>query len=298
MEFHELSNIFPMMSDAEFAALVEDIREHGLREAIWTHDGKIIDGRNRFKACEQLGIKPAFRKWDGKGSLISFVVSLNLHRRHLNESQRAMVAAKIANMGVGGDSANRSIDLFAQSTAAEMLNVSVPSVKRAKKVQESGDEKLIADVESGKVAVSAAAQHVAAVTRYPELRNISREKDLFTIVKNLDAMAEDARTEARSALLRHDQSVLAVLAEKPPMPKLAPKKKMTPADKWRESLAQMSRFFSSVDRIGGAAALTERWTERERRAFFNELCGFRAAADRHINQLTEAQNELGQKAAT
>ena len=74
------------LSAKQERALVADIQEHGLREAIWIHGGKIIDGRNRFKACERLGIKPAFRKWNGKGSLVSFVVSLNLHRRHLNEA--------------------------------------------------------------------------------------------------------------------------------------------------------------------------------------------------------------------
>ncbi len=49
-----------------------------------------------------------------------------------------------------------------------MLNVSRRSIQRAQKVQESGDVKLVAAVESGKVTVSAAALHVAAVTRYPD----------------------------------------------------------------------------------------------------------------------------------
>jgi hypothetical protein len=111
-------------------------------------------------------ITPAFRKWDGKGSLVSFVVSLNLHRRHLNESQRAMVAAKIASLSKGANQ-HRSNDLSSQDSAAVLMSVSPKSVQRAKKVQESGDASLIADVESGKVAVSAAAQHVAAVQRYP-----------------------------------------------------------------------------------------------------------------------------------
>ncbi len=92
-----------------------------------------------------------------------------------------MVADKLTNLK-HGQRADRSIDLSTtQSQAAEMLNVSVPSVKRARKVKESGDKKLIAAVESGEVTVSAAAQHVAAVTRYPELRNISREK---VVIKN------------------------------------------------------------------------------------------------------------------
>jgi hypothetical protein len=93
------------------------------------------------------GINPIFREWDGSGSLVSFVVSLNLHRRHLNESQRAMVAAKIANIPQGKHDV--PIGTSSQPEAAEMLNVSVRSVKRAKKVQESGDASLIADVEAG-----------------------------------------------------------------------------------------------------------------------------------------------------
>jgi hypothetical protein len=133
-----------------------------------------------FNACEKLGINPTYRKWNGKGSLVSFVVSLNLHRRQLNESQRAMVAAKISNLNNGQHAA--SIDAaIAQPQAAEMLNVSRPSVQRATTVVKSGDKKLIAAVESGEVTVSAATQHVAAVTRYPELRNISREK---VVIKN------------------------------------------------------------------------------------------------------------------
>jgi hypothetical protein len=72
-----------------------------------------------------------------------------------------MVAAKISNLNNGQHAT--SIDVaVAQPQAAGMLNVSVNSVKRAKKVQESGDASLIADVEAGKVTVSAGAQHVSS----------------------------------------------------------------------------------------------------------------------------------------
>ena len=130
-----------------------------------------------FKACEKLSINPTHRKWDSKGSLVSFVVSLNLHRRHLSASQRAFIAEELTTL----DSAGRPSLIAAQaaitqSQAAEMLNVSRDSVQRARKVKESGDKKLIAAVESGETTVSAATQHVNAVSRYAELRNISREK--------------------------------------------------------------------------------------------------------------------------
>ena len=82
----------------EFSALVEDIRANGQRQPIYIHDGKIVDGRNRYRACQQLGIEPDTRAWDGVGSLVAFVVSLNLQRRHLTSSQKAVVAMDVLPM--------------------------------------------------------------------------------------------------------------------------------------------------------------------------------------------------------
>jgi hypothetical protein len=94
-EVHEVARIFPPMSDPEFNDLKSDIAKNGLREPLWMYQGKVIDGRNRLSACTELGITPATREWNGEGTLLDFVVSLNLHRRHLNETQRAMVAARL-----------------------------------------------------------------------------------------------------------------------------------------------------------------------------------------------------------
>ncbi|MGH2480624.1 MAG: ParB N-terminal domain-containing protein, partial [Ktedonobacteraceae bacterium] len=79
----------------EFTLLVADIQQRGLLEPLWTYQGKIIDGVHRYRACQQLGIEPVYREWDGAGSLLSFVVSRNLHRRHLSSTQRALVALAI-----------------------------------------------------------------------------------------------------------------------------------------------------------------------------------------------------------
>ena len=92
-----------------------------------------------------------------------------------------MVAAKLATMQSGARTDLAQICTTSKQEAADLLNVSKRSVQHAQKVKESGDAKLIVAVESGEVTVSAATQHVAAVTRYPELRNISREK---VVIKN------------------------------------------------------------------------------------------------------------------
>lgn len=166
MDFHEAANLFPLMEGQAFADLVSDIKEHGLREDIWTHEGKIIDGRNRYRACKEAHRQPRFRAWNGEGSIIKFVLSLNLHRRHLDESQRAVVSAKIANLEASERKSDRkvsdrSIDLaqpaVSQEEAAAMLNVSVPSLKRAKRVLVHGVPELVRAVEQGEVAVATAA---------------------------------------------------------------------------------------------------------------------------------------------
>lgn len=92
--FHPVADIFPMMSKEEFNKLCADIESHGLIEPIWLHEGRIIDGRNRYRACVQVEVEPRFREWDGKGSLTAFVISLNVHRRHMDKSQLACVAVR------------------------------------------------------------------------------------------------------------------------------------------------------------------------------------------------------------
>jgi hypothetical protein len=94
MKFHAVADIFPMMSPAEFRELKEDIAKNGLLEPIWTYKNQIIDGRNRYLACKEIGVDPVYIEWRSVNgtSLIDFVLSLNLKRRHLNASQKAMVA--------------------------------------------------------------------------------------------------------------------------------------------------------------------------------------------------------------
>ena len=100
VDFHPLANIFPLIEGKEYAELVEDIRQHGLHEPIVLFEDAILDGRNRYRACLDAGETPEFLEYDGDDP-IGYVISLNLRRRHLNESQRSMVAAKLATLRVG-----------------------------------------------------------------------------------------------------------------------------------------------------------------------------------------------------
>jgi ParB-like chromosome segregation protein Spo0J len=153
--FHPLTELFPLIEGEEFNALVEDIRQHGLHEPIVVMDDKILDGRNRYRACIAADIDPIFVPYRGDDP-VAYAVSLNLKRRHLNESQRAMVAARLATLK-RGDNQHSPIGETSQAKVAELLNVGKRSVERAADVHEHGAPELIQAVERGTVSVSAAA---------------------------------------------------------------------------------------------------------------------------------------------
>jgi len=154
-EFHPIANIFPLMTDEEFKAFKEDIRTKTQQEPIILYQGKILDGRNRYNACKALYLAPITEEYKGSDPL-GYVLSANLHRRHLKESRRATVAASLVTTKLGDNQhikkEGRPIDL---GTAAKMLNVSEKSVKRAKNVLENGVPALVEAVKQGKLRVSA-----------------------------------------------------------------------------------------------------------------------------------------------
>jgi len=96
IQAHEYADIFPMMDGTDFDNLKKDLTDNGFDKTrpIILHEGKILDGRNRFKACNEVNIKPSFEKFEGEDSL-GFVISTNLNRRHLTNSQRATIAVEI-----------------------------------------------------------------------------------------------------------------------------------------------------------------------------------------------------------
>jgi hypothetical protein len=161
-EFHPFADAFPMMTSQEHAELVADIKANGQREAITRYHGKLLDGRNRDKACRELGIKPNYTDFGlDDDAALTFVISKNLVRRHLTTSQRAMIAAALSTLRHGQRKSDTSNDV-SQVDAAKLLHVSLPTTQRARKVIEKGSPELAAAVRAGDVSVSAAVAQIAS----------------------------------------------------------------------------------------------------------------------------------------
>ena len=88
---HPLADLMPAMSEQEYAELRGDIEENGLLAPITLFDGKVLDGRHRARVCDELGIEPKTHNYVGDEPA-RFVLSMNVHRRHLTTTQRALIA--------------------------------------------------------------------------------------------------------------------------------------------------------------------------------------------------------------
>ena len=166
LEAHPAANAFPLMDEDRIRELAEDIKKHGQHVPVALQktsngDTLVLDGRNRMRACELAGIAPQYKYIDPNEDAVAFIVSMNARRRHQNESQRALSAARLVTVFGRGRHASKgigSIEPIPRARAAKMLNVSLNSVKRALAILD--DPILVAAVESGAVRVSDAAEIV------------------------------------------------------------------------------------------------------------------------------------------
>lgn len=180
---HPFATLFPEMEPEEYQKFLQDIRENGQNEpaVILEEDGKryVLDGRHRAKALREIGIPLKAKLFSGKSPL-DFVVSSNVHRRHLTASQKAMVAAKILNdprygireaaeerkregqlrgahtkSSASPDTEDSRPEVRATQQAAALVGASGPSTERAQYVMKYGTQEDVQDVLDGKATVTA-----------------------------------------------------------------------------------------------------------------------------------------------
>ena len=197
---HPVASLFPMIGDEELQALADDIKANGQREPIivayldeaMLDEPVVIDGRNRFAACELAGVEPEFKYVMSLNDrelspqvIADWIISHNLHRRHLTASQRAIVgqgyleylreeAKRRQDKGRANSHASRRGELvgtnLSQPTsddystrsvaqAAKIAGVGVGSIKSADYVVKN-DPELAQQVRDGDIAVSAAAKRI------------------------------------------------------------------------------------------------------------------------------------------
>ncbi len=238
-ELHPLCVFFPRLDGEEFAALVDDVRRNGLRQPIVLHGGMILDGGNRYRACLKAGVEPKFIEHDGS-SVVQFVLSANLHRRHLTPGQRTAIVASAQDWATaqtrGGDrksdqTATLPFDSVADRAAAS--GASDRTQRMADKVVKA-DRELGVKVAHGEISLPRALEQVEG----PKSTRTTTEDRLRQQIAELEEEVAELRQENDE--LR--QQAAETLADN----------------------TSMSRVFDANDQVSAAIAEARRFREMNR----------------------------------
>jgi hypothetical protein len=163
--YHPFSEVYPLLEGPAYDDFANDIAANGLAVAILLYQGKIIDGRNRDKACAEAGVEPRYEEatCTTDEEAIKLVLSLNSHRRHLSDDQLKFAAARLANLKHGQNAGQSEIskeiseqtNVIPMSRAAELMKQPVAEVKKARAVQEHAPE-LEKEVSEGRMTLGEA----------------------------------------------------------------------------------------------------------------------------------------------
>ena len=161
-----------------FAHLCESIRKNGLRHPIVTHEGMILDGRNRHKACLQVGVEPRFKPLPNGEDPLEYAIEENITTDgQYTVGQRALIAARMVTTRFGDNQHTKddasSFSISAEK-AASLLDISVSSVKRGLFILKYADDEMLASIESGDLAITKA-ETVIREARVATIRAIERE---------------------------------------------------------------------------------------------------------------------------
>ena len=161
IELHPLCTYFPRMSEAEFISLKDNLEENGQIHPIYTLDGMILDGGNRYRALCELGIVPEIIEYTGVNPA-QFILSTNLHRRHLTQGQSAaIVSASQSWINAQADSQLSSTAQLDTATArAKQSGVGHRTQQLADKLVKEAPAELVKEVLDGKKSLNKAIKEI------------------------------------------------------------------------------------------------------------------------------------------
>jgi hypothetical protein len=263
MERHPLSAAFPDMDHEEFEELLSSIKAHGQREPITIFEGQVLDGWHRYRACQELDIGPMTTEFDGDDP-VAFVIDLNLQRRHLSPSQKALAVVSCnawRSVGApiipprGGIKSHRNDNSTSAKDMAKRAGVGTRTVERAKEVVTKGDKETVEKVKKGALTLSEALKALDKADpsnappkpvepRLPAAISIEKYQELFKQHEALKALYQEQQDNAEE--LAKEVEILEALRDNEHYPKLramqATIDNLTRSrDKWQAECAEMKK---------------------------------------------------------
>jgi hypothetical protein len=224
LEFHKLAEFYPMQEASRFHELVEGMRQSGYRDEfpIVLYEGKILDGRNRYKASQEAGVEPFIVQFSGDDPM-EFVIQANSNRRDLEPGQRVAIAKKLreywrekgkANMSEGGRDkglSNLTNHVDARKEAAKAAGVSTGTVAMVDVIEKTSPE-LFDKVARGEMSTNKAYKKAKEIRRFEQHAQLVELAETVKPSDRWSVFAGDIRTA------KLDDELDAIITD-PPYPK-------------------------------------------------------------------------------
>lgn len=152
---HPLSALFSHLDlkGQDLEDLAEDIKTQGLLSPITTHEGMVLDGWNRYTACQMAGVEPVLIPLHPGGDPWAFVKGSNMLRRHMSPAERVAVLIKKTRLDGSVPNGTPSV-----RDVAKDLEVGKGTAERAVAVMQANDPALEQALEEKRVSLDGAAK--------------------------------------------------------------------------------------------------------------------------------------------
>ena len=199
-ELDPVCEAFPPMTHDQFLGLKRSIERNGQREPIVVWNNRIVDGRHRLKACQELGIQPVVKRFTGDyQQAVSAAFAANVNRRQLGTGQLALLAAQLATRRPGQTKVAKQIEaVLSQPEAAALFGVSRDAVQKACRLVLGNNTALLDGVHTGSMTLNEA--YVTANTGKTGLR-VKTTDDERKALRVAAAVKERLGNESRNLRL-------------------------------------------------------------------------------------------------
>lgn len=204
----EFKSVIPQLSKGEFDLLEQNILEEGIRDPIVVYNDTIIDGHNRYEIAQKhnLEFKTVDKEFDSIDKVETWILENQAGRRNLNESQRALLGARLEKTTHGGDRTSKEQVANWQpdrKSISKMVNASPRSIGRAKKVLIYADIEMVKNVENGELSLSAAEEKI---NKTEKVKKVKQKDTIKNTTKDYTLIQMKTPLKLYNLIIKHMQS--------------------------------------------------------------------------------------------
>ena len=184
----ELQSLIPPLTSEEYQQLTNNILAEGIREAILTWDGTIVDGHNRYAIANDLGIPFTTKamQFTDLNECKEWMIINQFGRRNLSNYQRSVLALELEHVFRDKAKANQAVQFKGNSLAqksaevkpietrqelAKVANVSHDTIAKVKVIESKANDGVKAKLQTGEVSINQVYQEIKKQEKAEILQN-------------------------------------------------------------------------------------------------------------------------------